>query len=288
MLTLAGAVGKMRSFRWGRLWRALQPYGPFALFSTAQWLGTVLVYHGDLGLKPWYYMAQPWLTVLLAGLLFNRLSQSRLSRAMNYPSNPHPLASSPSESASRRERGDFKGADNRPADRKARIRNARSGSHRRGALWLPGALLLLIWGSIPLTTLFSIRQRVERARLIRDPLYDAALWVRDHLPPDAVIGSWNAGTIGYFSGRRVINLDGLVNSWDYWQTGRFDLCRYWQQNRITYLVDAFENGHALSRVPTYSTYAPCADRLQRIWSADGYGASWRMEVYRFPLRDERK
>ena len=35
------------------------------------------------------------------------------------------------------------------------------------------------------------------------------------LPEDGVIGSWSAGVIGYFSHFPVVNLDGLVNSYDY-------------------------------------------------------------------------
>ena len=35
------------------------------------------------------------------------------------------------------------------------------------------------------------------------------------LPEDAIVGSWDAGRIGYFSDFRVVNLDGLANSYDY-------------------------------------------------------------------------
>ncbi len=35
------------------------------------------------------------------------------------------------------------------------------------------------------------------------------------LPEDSIIGSWDAGVIGYFSDFPVVNLDGLVNSYDY-------------------------------------------------------------------------
>ena len=35
------------------------------------------------------------------------------------------------------------------------------------------------------------------------------------LPEDSVVGSWEAGVIGYFSRFPVVNLDGLVNSYDY-------------------------------------------------------------------------
>ncbi len=35
------------------------------------------------------------------------------------------------------------------------------------------------------------------------------------LPDDSVVGSWDAGVVGYFSRFPVVNLDGLVNSYDY-------------------------------------------------------------------------
>ena len=42
------------------------------------------------------------------------------------------------------------------------------------------------------------------------------------LPDGSVIGSWDAGQIGYFSRFPVVNLDGLVNSYDYLRTVRID------------------------------------------------------------------
>ncbi len=37
------------------------------------------------------------------------------------------------------------------------------------------------------------------------------------LPEDSVVGSWDAGIIGYFSRFPVVNLDGLVNTYDYFR-----------------------------------------------------------------------
>ena len=42
-------------------------------------------------------------------------------------------------------------------------------------------------------------------------------WLRDNAPPDTIVGSWDAGIVGGYSGRRVADLDGLINSWDYKQ-----------------------------------------------------------------------
>jgi hypothetical protein len=36
-------------------------------------------------------------------------------------------------------------------------------------------------------------------------------WLRQHTPKDAILGARDAGKLGWFSGRRVVNLDGLIN-----------------------------------------------------------------------------
>jgi hypothetical protein len=41
--------------------------------------------------------------------------------------------------------------------------------------------------------------------------YDAARWVEANSAPDDTIGVFQSGAVGYFSNRRVINLDGKVN-----------------------------------------------------------------------------
>ena len=40
-------------------------------------------------------------------------------------------------------------------------------------------------------------------------------WLREHTPQDAVIAGWDVGIVGAYSDRRVANLDGLINSWDF-------------------------------------------------------------------------
>jgi hypothetical protein len=45
-------------------------------------------------------------------------------------------------------------------------------------------------------------------------------WIDDHLPDDAVLASWDAGAIGYFAHRHVVNLDGVVNSYDFYLKNR--------------------------------------------------------------------
>jgi hypothetical protein len=55
----------------------------------------------------------------------------------------------------------------------------------------------------------------------------------------AIAAAWNAGLIGYFTGGRVVNLDGLVNDAAFLRQvvrGR-DLAGYLERERIRFLVD---------------------------------------------------
>ncbi len=135
----------------------------------------------------------------------------------------------------------------------------------------------------PITYLRFI-ESAEKSGYRYNPLYEGAMWARVHLPPDAVIGAWNAGTIGFLSERRTVDLDGVVNSLDFFERERGDLCRYWRVQGITYLVDVFEGNEALSVVSPYPAYAQCAGQLQPVWSDARNFVSWRLQVYRVNLQ----
>src|SRR5262249_54431884 len=67
---------------------------------------------------------------------------------------------------------------------------------------------------------------------------DAGQWMRDHLPEDARIASWDAGALGYFSHRHVLNIDGVVNSYRYYEMGRNGQTKaYWACNRLGYVAN---------------------------------------------------
>jgi hypothetical protein len=94
--------------------------------------------------------------------------------------------------------------------------------------------------------LVILRSGAETARLYSNPQGNyvphrlaAARWLREHADETARIGSWNAGMIGYFSHRHVVNLDGFVNDRDYLETvvrGR-RLAEYLARERIAWLAD---------------------------------------------------
>ena len=63
---------------------------------------------------------------------------------------------------------------------------------------------------------FSARQITDpQLRSLQEGDRAAALWVRDNTPSGTVLASWDAGVIGYFSDRPVVNLDGVVNSFEW-------------------------------------------------------------------------
>ena len=67
-----------------------------------------------------------------------------------------------------------------------------------------------------------------------------ARWIDANLEPDALLAAWNAGQLGYFSNRRVINLDGLVNSYDYYHNvkrGDEALLDYLETQQVAYITD---------------------------------------------------
>jgi hypothetical protein len=56
-------------------------------------------------------------------------------------------------------------------------------------------------------------------RSIQEANRDMGSWISANLPEDAVLGSWDAGVVGYFTDQPVMNLDGVVNSFEYVEAG---------------------------------------------------------------------
>jgi hypothetical protein len=78
------------------------------------------------------------------------------------------------------------------------------------------------------------------------PWYDAAVWARANLPEDAVVGMTDAGLFGYASRRRTVNLDGVVNSYEYQRALRdHRLAEYLRSCGVTHIADyevRYQNG----------------------------------------------
>lgn len=86
-----------------------------------------------------------------------------------------------------------------------------------------------------------------------DSVYAAARWVNENTRPSDTVAAWNAGIIGFYSGRRVVNLDGYVNSVSYARqltSHSRDLEKLIAGLQVGVLVDRISDGQSpLDRAP---------------------------------------
>ena len=75
---------------------------------------------------------------------------------------------------------------------------------------LPGVLLLLALAMAVLSVVRGAGIYAANISYINDYQVETALWLSSHTPSDALVATHDIGAIGYFSGRRVIDLGGLT------------------------------------------------------------------------------
>jgi 4-amino-4-deoxy-L-arabinose transferase-like glycosyltransferase len=97
------------------------------------------------------------------------------------------------------------------------------------------ALFTGAWFGMLLTSLMIWQQGYHPWQVFH---LEAADWIKRNTPPDTLIGAWNAGIMGYYSGRQVVNLDGVVNpaAFEAIQAGR--LMAYIRETGIDYVIDS--------------------------------------------------
>lgn len=118
-------------------------------------------------------------------------------------------------------------------------------------------------------------------------VHRAARWMDANLPADAVCAAWNAGQLGYYGGRPVVNLDGLVNSSAYFEDvmGRpGSLEGYLRGAGVGFVVDnvygniTFRHvAGAVDTLPANSVlvheFSPASNgRVMKVWSLRGDGS----------------
>src|SRR3989338_8610 len=70
--------------------------------------------------------------------------------------------------------------------------------------------------------------------------YKAAIWARDNMEKNAIFGMRDSGIFSFFSQRRVVNLDGVINNYEYQEylsSGKFS--EYVTKNNISYIVSCY-------------------------------------------------
>ena len=86
-------------------------------------------------------------------------------------------------------------------------------------------LILIVVFQAVKTTLADEKPYIESCHYIADRQVATALWIRDHLPENAVVATHDIGAIGFYSNRRIVDMVGLVSPEMINNIGRFDLLR---------------------------------------------------------------
>lgn len=162
-----------------------------------------------------------------------------------------------------------------PIDRMIKSRHTRT----QQALYpsLAAVLMIALIGRIHTRELFPQNGQWHT------PVYNAAVWAREHTPPEAIFAMSDCGHFAFFSLRRVINLDGLMNDRAFQSTlAEHRLNEYLRQNAVSFLVQHAVHGREDVIGGDYDSLAlPFPSRMFQ-----GLGDSVRVrkqsEVYRSP------
>jgi len=98
-----------------------------------------------------------------------------------------------------------------------------------------GAALALALLAVPAA--ISVRRLTTGDWPWAKEMLDAALWLERNTSPGDVVGAFNAGILGYYSGRAVVNLDGAINNAAYRALKERKLAALMQEARMKWLVD---------------------------------------------------
>jgi len=69
-------------------------------------------------------------------------------------------------------------------------------------------------------------------------LYAMAVWIDENLPPGSIVAGPDAGILGYYSGRTVVNMDGVINDEAIEAIKTKSLEQYLRERGVTYLAGA--------------------------------------------------
>lgn len=89
-------------------------------------------------------------------------------------------------------------------------------------------------------------------------MHDGGRWLADNTPEGTRAGSLNAGIIGYYSERTVVNLDGVVNEGAYHAISPCRLTEYVRDEQLDYVVDFTQALTLASCGPPVVEYQPVA------------------------------
>jgi len=105
--------------------------------------------------------------------------------------------------------------------------------------------------------------------------YRAATWIKENIEEEAVLAGTDVGLIGYFSDRTVINLDGLINSYEFYEyLKRQERDKFLVKKKTDYLVGVGQCVGNLRRfTPPYEYLFPdthVVTHEDEVWRSDTY------------------
>lgn len=131
--------------------------------------------------------------------------------------------------------------------------------------WAPVAFSFVIFA----VAIYMFERSINFTSRLYAARYNAALWIAGNSAPDTVFAAWNSGQLAFFSDRTFINLDGVINSVDYYERvlrGSLPLTDYLSENKVEYIVD-YDTYDSIPKFPVVRTF-PIDDgsgRSIQIW-----------------------
>ena len=101
-------------------------------------------------------------------------------------------------------------------------------------------IMLLLIGNMAVSSISASKtgQMNSEWNPLQNTMYNEGIgWMRENTKQDEIIGSFNAGVYGYFSGRKIVNLDGVINNEAYYALKERKLYDYLRSERIKYVID---------------------------------------------------
>jgi hypothetical protein len=105
-----------------------------------------------------------------------------------------------------------------------------------GLRWYPRPwYFLVLSAAFPVAAAFtiSVQQHPWQKDFLR-----TSYWINENIPKGTLVGSFNAGIYSYYSGRTIVNLDGVVNHEAFLALKKKQIMPFLREKKVEYLVDS--------------------------------------------------
>ena len=110
-------------------------------------------------------------------------------------------------------------------------------------------------------------------------MFAARDWLIEHIPEDAVVGSFNSGIYSYYCDFRVVNLDGVVNNRAFEAIRESRILDYLVKDGVDYVIDS-DNAIRNEYGPFFGADSPVLLEELEVIEADSAQVFGELRVYR--------